>query len=303
VGIMPSFIFFKIQSIGRTAKRKGGVMTSLRLTFLRAAIIILAKLLPVAITRGMVRQLEKLIENLNEKSQNFNRELGGPKSDVPKWWWTAKRYCEREKWRGLRDFGEAIYEDKLPCASPDWERFLNWVAVAARRTCDFDLSFKLFKDVVSNCTDKDVRFQAFVNLSGLYLRVGEIKSAKKSIDEALSIISTHDVALLTSLCVSSRARDLGACEEITKKLLLYYPEADNPKSAIGESILSDPDLRFFRSSEIYSQLLSGLANRRTLRFIRILKPSLIPSAFVIVLLVVMFLFTLAHSAPTLTGIL
>jgi len=219
---------------------------------------------PRAIASQIVRYFKSKLFPKTKQGAVVYRSMGRPTTSTPQIWFAIEHLFKLRRYEELYLVGVAAERDGLRqhCPSPEFERALIMTAIAAysKQTPDYELA-RTFLEASSKCMEHDeIRLRANVNLCQLHILRKKFELADYYVSIALDIRESSDIALVNSLCVASRMRNRSKCATRAQLVLAHHPDADDPETFLGEQLLMDPDLEYFRSSGLFGKHFPNLAN-------------------------------------------
>ncbi len=89
-------------------------------------------------------------------------------------------------------------------------------------------------------------------------RCGKLPESVETLDASLAIDPSHRGALRNKIVAYSHANDEQGAFTAACELLEKYNEASKKDSELGQLLLADPDLKFFRETKSFSRAFPGL---------------------------------------------
>ncbi len=106
-----------------------------------------------------------------------------------------------------------------------------------------------------------LRCVLFSNKGYALTRSGKLPKAIEALDASLAIDGSHRGALRNKIVAYSHVHDEQGAFTAACELLEEYPAAGEKDSELGQLLVSDPDLKFFRETKSFSRAFPGLAKQ------------------------------------------
>jgi tetratricopeptide (TPR) repeat protein len=137
-----------------------------------------------------------------------------------------------------------------------------WIGNAAFMEGDPFQAIEYFdKGLDTKVPSKVLRCVLLSNKGYALTRCGKLREAVEALDASLAIDRSHRGALRNKIVAYSHAHDERGAFAAACELLERYPKAGESGSELGQLLVADPDLKFFRETKSFARAFPGLAEQ------------------------------------------
>ena len=197
-----------------------------------------------------VRRIKDSVRHESVSTAEYRERLDRVREQIPSYWYKLRKLFTRGVWDTLVEFADEFPVHTLP--SPAREAAFNWLMVAHLRVGKRPEAIEWFSKGMAVCKYPPIRADLLSNMSYLCALMGDFERARAHIADALSIDPSYRPSLYNKLVIEAIAETDKTSASSAKQLLEVYPEADDPDSSLGEDIMRDPDLAWFRTTPAFS---------------------------------------------------
>jgi tetratricopeptide (TPR) repeat protein len=204
--------------------------------------------------------ISRLQELLKKKElASPNRHVLRDERDAPSWYRKITKRLQEEDWEFVVDFGEEFVTRPL---KPYYKvRFLIRLSVGKFRMGQGVEAVDLAKKALTICEDPPLKSLIYANLAAFYIRQGRLEESNDALLKSVALFPGRLETLYNSLILASARKSEAACNRAARELLLYHPDAGDPRSLTGKGILGDPDLGFFRTTKSFRKVFPDIASK------------------------------------------
>lgn len=180
---------------------------------------------------------------------------------APDWYRVLRSYSNDGQHKVVLDLGPHF----LPLAPPGVVRLVlyNMLSASAWRCGDYEQAYRFASAGLRGCKHPILRLRLLSNLAIAHNRRGNRDQAEAALLTILKADDRHMLALYNLLCIAAKYEDTAAYSTWGGRLARAYESAcADPKSFLGNSILSDPALEAFRNHASFAESFPALAAER-----------------------------------------
>lgn len=219
-----------------------------------------------AILTDLLQQASELRSQYERKATTIREYDIVLHSDLPPWFEDLSKLRAESNWRAILLMGPHFLPRRA-AAGTDQARIEAvvslWVGNAAFMCGDPQSALEYYERALETAGNLPPVLRAVLHANKGYalIRLNQFDAADSALRESLRIDPAHRGALRNRLALYSLAEDEEAAYEAALDLKSRYAETDDPARELGQLVLQDPDLKFFRSTESFSRAFPALAER------------------------------------------
>lgn len=197
------------------------------------------------------------IEKARQLSSTVPLFFEGNLTRGPDWYEDLKGDFGARSFPAVWKYGNhfAAWIEELP--SPAREAALNMLATSAFWMGKYEEA-RVRYDALRRCESVPVRTWVLSNLGCLQMTLGDFDAALADLAAALQLSPSFSMALYNRLCVYSLRENAAEAENAAVDLLLHHADYDEAGTEHSRQVMTDPDLRWFRSTASFGKLFPRL---------------------------------------------
>jgi len=217
-----------------------------------------------AILADLLQQASEMRSSYERKATTIREYDVALSAPTPPWFEDLCRLRQEQNWRAILLMGPHFLSSQVPEGDQaQIEAVVSlWVGNAAFMLGEPHRSLELYGQALRMPGLPAVlRSVLYSNKGYALIRLNQFEEAETALRESLRIDPQHRGALRNRLALCSLQEDERAAFEAALDLKSRYPEADDAQSELGQLLLQDPDLRFFRTTDAFTRAFPALAER------------------------------------------
>lgn len=217
-----------------------------------------------SILADLLRQASEMRCGYERRATNIKEYDISLSSELPAWMEDLCRLREEQNWRAISLMGPHFLSRETPVG--DQARIEGvlalWLGNSFFMLGEPNKALGFYEHALQlEGLPPVLRCILHSNKGYALIRMSQFEQAESALRESLRIDPQHRGALRNRIALYSLAEDNAAAYEAARDLLSRYPEAQDPESELGRLLLSDPDLRNFRSTDEFGRAFPALAER------------------------------------------